>query len=392
MLRYRIIAMMLMFASLSNAQKIKQRSAEFNVDFTKSQLATTHLPIITWLSPAEEITYSKETKINLRAEIKSKREISNVTLFISDSEDQEAISTKEITVNDKMGFIMDETLRLLDGNHVVEIKIENIDGGEVFSRRNIITGEDAIASSFATKRTDYALLFATDNYDSWSNLVNPIDDAKDLEKELETYYGFTTELVENPLQDDVIKKIREYTTEIKFKPQDQLFIFFSGHGHYDETFNEGHVVARDSKVNDPSFNSYNSYNRLRSMIDNIKCDHVLVMLDVCFGGTFDESLSRGGAGALYEDQARMEFVTSKLRFKTRKFVTSGGKTYVSDGIPGKHSPFTKRVLEALRSYGGQDKILTYNELLGFVEKAKPTPHYGSFGDNEPGSDFMFIIK
>lgn len=391
MVRLKIIAMMLMFAGLTNAQNIKQRSAEFSVDYTKSQLVSTHLPIITWLSPAEEITHSKETTITLRAEIKSKQDVSKVMLSISTARDQEAITTKEVPFSSKKEFIIDETLRLLDGEHFVEIKVENIDGGEVFSSRQIITGEHAIASSFATERTDYALLIATDKYDSWSNLVNPIDDAKTLAKELELYYGFKTELVENPLQDDMIKKIREYTTEIKFKPQDQLFIFFAGHGHYDETFNEGHVVASDSKTNDPSFNSYNSYNRLRSMINNIKCDHVLVMLDVCFGGTFDESLSRGKEG-IYEDLARMDYLTTKLKFKTRKFVTSGGKTYVSDGIPGQHSPFTNRVLEALRSFGGQDKILTYNELLGFVEKAKPAPHYGSFGDNEPGSDFMFIIK
>lgn len=391
MLRIKIIVIMLMFTFMASAQNIKQRSEEFSVDYTKTELVSTYLPVVTWLSPVEEVTHSKETEIRLRAEIKSKQDVKKVSFIVSSGRIQDVISTKEIAFNNKNEFIIEETLRLLDGDNFVEIKIENIDGGVIFSRRSIVAGEDAIASSFSTDRTDYALLIATDKYDTWSDLVNPIDDARTLAHELETYYGFKTELVENPLQDEMIKKIREYTTDIKFKPQDQLFIFFAGHGHYDETFNEGHVVASDSKMNDPSFNSYNSYNRLRSMIDNINCDHTLVMLDVCFGGTFDETLSRGGEN-VYQDLARMEYVTTKLGFKTRKFVTSGGKTYVSDGIPGKHSPFTKRVLEALRSFGGQDKILTYNELLGFVEKAKPSPHYGSFGANEPGSDFMFILR
>jgi len=390
MVAIRIITVMLMSACLANAQNIKQKSEEFNVDFTKSDLVATRLPSITWLSPAEEETHSREKKINLRAEVTSTQDVKKVTLAIRKGVGKKPIATKELAIENNREFIIDESLILLDGDNIVELSIENIDGGEVFSSRHIIAGEEAIASSFAMDRTDYALLIATDKYDSWSDLVNPIDDAQTLANELEKYYGFKTELVENPLQDEVIKKIREYTTEIEFKPQDQLFIFFAGHGHYDETFNEGHVVASDSKTNDPSFNSYNSYNRLRSMINNINCDHVLVMLDVCFGGTFDESLSRGEG--VYQDQARMDYITTKLGFKTRKFVTSGGKTYVSDGIPGKHSPFTQRVLEAFRSFGGQDKILTYNELLGFVEKSKPTPHYGNFGDNEPGSDFMFIIR
>lgn len=390
MLRIKIITTMLMCACLANAQNIKQRSEEFIVDYSKSNLISTRLPVITWLTPAEEETQSKNDRITLRVEIKSDPDVSKVVLRVRNGKDVRPIGIKEVNFDDNNTFLIDQVLRLMDGDNIIEISVANVEGGEVFSKRLVVAGDKAIASSFAQNRTDYALLIATDKYESWSDLVNPIDDAKSLAKELETYYGFKTELVKNPLQDEVIEKIREYTTEIKFKPQDQLFIFFAGHGHYDETFNEGHVVATDSKVNDPSFNSYNSYNRLRSMINNIKCDHTMVMLDVCFGGTFDETLGRGDQ--IYSDIARTDYITTKLGFKTRKFVTSGGKTYVSDGIPGKHSPFTKRVLEALRSFGGQDKILTYNELLSYIEKAKPAPHYGSFGDNEPGSDFMFIVK
>ncbi len=67
-------------------------------------------------------------------------------------------------------------------------------------------------------------------------------------------------------------------------------------------------------------------------------------MDVCFGGTFDQSLaSSRGLDDEYKEKSPAEFITQKLTYKTRKFLTSGGKQYVSDGIPGKHSPFARAV-------------------------------------------------
>ena len=388
-----ILALSLIMYGYLSAQNISARTNEFKVNYKPgAEPINTYLPTISWLSPAEELSQSKELKLNIMAQIKSDFEISSVVISLMDTPDDKPNATKEIVIKpgEKFVMIVDQTLFLKAGNNYIQLEVTNVDGATSIDHRIITAGEDAIASAFAGNRKDYALLFAADKYDEWSDLVNPIDDASTIQAELTKYYGFETELVTNASQDQVIEKIREYTTQKQFNPQDQLFILFAGHGHYDDTFNEGYVVARNSLKNDPSFNSYISYNRLRSLINNIDCDHILVMLDVCFGGTFDESLRRGED--IYSDQARMDFIVTKLGYKTRKFVTSGGKTYVSDGIPGKHSPFTRRILEALRNFGGSDRVLTYNELLSYIEKVRPTPHYGNFGDNEPGSDFMFIIK
>src|SRR6185312_17037844 len=92
-------------------------------------------------------------------------------------------------------------------------------------------------------RKDYALLFATDKYDHWDDLVNPVDDAHAIARELKEKYGFTVELIENPTVETIWEKLREYN-ERKFAPQDQLMVFFAGHGHYDESFGEGFVVAK----------------------------------------------------------------------------------------------------------------------------------------------------
>jgi Caspase domain len=75
-----------------------------------------------------------------------------------------------------------------------------------------------------SERHDYALLFASNEYDSWQPLINPIPDAEAIAQELKDNYGFQTELVRNATRERVLMKLREYSKK-SFKPSDQLFIF-----------------------------------------------------------------------------------------------------------------------------------------------------------------------
>jgi uncharacterized caspase-like protein len=251
-------------------------------------------------------------------------------------------------------------------------------------------GKTAIADAIAIDRKDYALLFATDQYDHWTDLVNPIDDANSIAQVLKSKYGFQTEVIENPSLDEVFIKLSEYAQR-KFKPQDQLMIFFAGHGYFDESFGEGFVVAKNSLENDKAKTTYISHNRLRGIISNIPSEHIFLAMDVCFGGTFDPVIA-GARGMESGETTDAEFLVRKLNERTRKYLTSGGKEYVSDGIPGKHSPFTLKLLQALTDGGGSDRILTLTEIKTYVEKLKPEPRIGSFGDDKPTSDFVFVRK
>lgn len=243
-----------------------------------------------------------------------------------------------------------------------------------------------------TRGTDRAILFATNIYDSFSELVNPVIDATTIAEELQTSYFVQTELIVNPTLKEAIEKIREYA-KLEYSPNDNLLIFFAGHGIYDEVFKEGYVISRDSKSDDVAKTSYLSHSNLRTMINNIPCNHVLLVMDVCFGGTFDPLVAaKSRAADLYTEVTNEEFIQRKKKYKTRLYLTSGGKEYVPDGRPGHHSPFARKFLEAMRNYGGNDGILTMNEIIQYVEKVEPQPRFGEFGDNEPGSDFILLVK
>ncbi|MEX1241293.1 MAG: caspase family protein [Cyclobacteriaceae bacterium] len=378
------------------AQNVSTRTNEFEVDFSDpKKLMYTTIPVINWVSPVPETNYAQEMKFKIEIEIESDKPLKNITIYIKENEltASRGMTSVKPEPGQELKMVVVKTLTLMEGENLLEVVAENIDGQKTISQRKVHIGSAGLADAIKLDRTDFALVFATDQYDNWSDLVNPIFDSKTIANELKTTYGYKVELVENATQDLILKKLREYA-EKKYKPLDQVFIFFAGHGTYDQTFGEGFVVTRESQVNDLGKTTYLSHNRLRSIVNNIQCDHIFLAMDVCFGGTFDAALasSRGGEEEVYREQGKAEFITRKLTYKTRRYLTSGGKTYVSDGIPGKHSPFAKNFIEALRSRGGRDGVLTLPELYTFVERLKIQPRFGEFGDNAPGSDFIFVAK
>ena len=259
---------------------------------------------------------------------------------------------------------------------------------DVLEKKTEKKSDDSTSTIIVSK----ALIFATNIYDSFSELVNPVIDASTIAEELKDNYFVDAEIITNPTLSQTIEKIREYA-KLRYNPTDNLLIIFAGHGMYDEVFKEGYVISSDSKSDDVAKTSYLSHSNLRTMINNIPCNHILLVMDVCFGGTFDPIIaSKSRAADLYAEVTNDEFIQRKQKYKTRLYLTSGGKEYVPDGRPGHHSPFARKFLEALRNYGGPDGLLTINEIIQFIEKVEPQPRFGEFGDNEPGSDFLLIAK
>jgi hypothetical protein len=388
-MRITTILIFLITLSVCRAQNFSGKTNDIVLN-TKKPASTvkTDLPMITWISPRQEYTNSQNPTVEVEATVHTTVRLKSLRVAIGDGVATRGEKPLEITEGQTIKI--KQTLRLMDGQNLVRIIAENIDGGIVTSSRSVLVGKDAIADAVAIDRKDYILLFATDQYDHWTDLVNPIDDATSIARVLKEKYGFETEILENPNQDDVYNKLREYA-ERHFKPQDQLMIFFAGHGYFDDTFGEGFVVAKNSLENDNAKTSYISHNRLRGILQNIPCEHIFLAMDVCFGGTFDPVIA-SSRGMDSGESTDAEFLVRKLGQRTRKYLTSGGKEYVSDGIPGKHSPFTLKLLEAFSNGGGSDRILTISELKTYVEKLRPEPRQGSFGDDKPESDFVFVSK
>ncbi|HTH58410.1 MAG TPA: caspase family protein [Cyclobacteriaceae bacterium] len=378
-----------------SAQNVSTRTNEFEVDFSDpKKLANSVIPVINWITPTAETNFAGEQKYKIKFEIESATPIKNITITIKESAESVSrgmLNIQPATEEEKHKSVVEKNVTLMDGENVIEIVAENTDGVKTVSHRSVRVGTTGLADASKLDRTDYAILFTTNDYDNWPDLVNPVKDGRAIADELRKNYGSRVEVIEGGTQSEILKKLREYA-EKKYKPLDQVFIFFAGHGQFDQTFGEGYVVTKESQANDEAKTTYLSHNRLRTIINNIPCEHVFLAMDVCFGGTFDQAIAHRGMDEDYKEASQAEMVTRKLTYKTRRYLTSGGKEYVPDGRPGMNSPFARKFLEALRSRGGKDGILTLGEINTYVEALKPQPRAGEFGDNAPGSDFIFVVK
>jgi hypothetical protein len=383
-----IILGFLAINSLS-AQIVSSRTNEIEVAFRGDEKTTSYAQI-KWISPRLEYTNFEEGRIEIKAEVTSQFALEKVMLHIKKGPTKTMFASRTVGIDDPNKVNLDMTMKVFEGETWLELEVTTIDGSITRDIRNVKVGMDAIGDAVMADRKDYALLFGTNKYDNWSDLVNPVFDVESIGKELEERYGFKVEIIIDPEQNEVMTKLREYA-QINYKPQDQLLIFFAGHGQYDDVFGEGFLVAKNSLRNDVSKNSYISHNRIRSNINNIPCEHIFLSMDVCFGGTFDPILASTRSAA-YEDTDDREYLVRKLSKKTRKYLTSGSKEYVSDGVAGGHSPFARNMLEALKSNGGEDRILILSEITTYMERLKSTPRFGAFGEDENGSDFVFIAR
>jgi uncharacterized caspase-like protein len=265
------------------------------------------------------------------------------------------------------------------------------------SRARIATAPPAPLSGVA-KGKDYALFFATGTYadKGFAELANPVRDAETLAGTLAEKYGFERpEVVANPKYVQILETLKRYK-ERQYADGDQLFIFFAGHGVYDEDVRDGFLAAADSLSDAvPGSGNLLQFSNLRAIADNIPCKHVFLVIDACFSGTFDLRVAQAESRAGPDPDIKkpeQEYVQAKMRYRTRKFLTSGRKETVSDGLPGEHSPFARALLEMLRDYSDRGRLLTFRKMIADLVQARPEPCSGTFGHDDPGSDFIFLPR
>lgn len=379
---------------MSQTTTIKKETNKMYVDITdvKANLKEGEISFV-WLNPVDMVSVSYSAQLTIRLGVYSNTPVAKFAILVNNMPNTPTRGFKMATSTgfDKFDKYIEAPITLSDGDNKIQIVVSNEFGTTANDFRAI---NYKAASEEALVRTDYALLFATDIYNEWDNLVNPVNDAETIADELEKYYGFKVDLVTNATTEEIMYKIREYGKK-SYLPYDQLLIFFAGHGQYDDVYKEGYIVGKNSKKSDVTKSTYLAHSQLRNAIENIPTEHTLLVMDACFGGTFDPLISKAssrGGESVYDEISQNEYIKRKLRIKTRQYITSGGKEYVPDGVAGMHSPFARKFIEALRSYGGKDKILNISEVRSFVEKINPEPRGGEFGSNKPGSDFIFIVK
>jgi tetratricopeptide (TPR) repeat protein len=248
------------------------------------------------------------------------------------------------------------------------------------------------------ERKNHALFFCTDQYKdstAWDPLKNAISDGEALAAILHDKYGFDTLVHRNLGLDALIAEIKKTFKDTYYQADDHLFLFFAGHGYFDETVKMGSLVTHDTKKGKDA--SYFSYTLLEKYLaDNHPCKHIFLVIDACFSGTFFESIAmrgdtlsrhRGGTPT-DEDGFIRESITVRegTRYASRHALTSSGKETVSDG--SRYSPFAEKLLELLRT--SESSVLTPADFEQATRSLNPAPKLSTFKGHEVGGNFFLL--
>ena len=232
----------------------------------------------------------------------------------------------------------------------------------------------------------YALIIGNNDYmnSGWQDLTTPKGDALMVDKVLREKYGFKTKVLQNATYSEILKALSEYQKDLS--GNDNLLIYYAGHGQLDEANNRGFWVPVDGDFDKPI--NWISNLIIADYLISIQARHILVIADSCYSGT----LTRG---ALESSNMSKEALKTMLAKRTRTALTSGDIQPVLDAGGGNHSVFAKALFDALNS---NSQLLAGQKLHSDVYdtvtlKVEQIPQYAPirFAGHESG-DFLFVPK
>lgn len=234
-----------------------------------------------------------------------------------------------------------------------------------------------------------ALFVATNDYKHYPKLYTPIADARALAKLLREDYDWNTTVLENPTCGQFLKAWSDLRSQ-KFDEQDEVMVYVAGHGMFDESVGVGRLVFADAEPGDIS--KCLSYWDLKGMLEQTKCNHVLLVLDVCHGGTFLENVRASAAQTrAADDEPKLQtskVFERKMKWKSRKVLASSETESVSDGV--EHSPFAAGLLTILGKRNLNSGYISFSNVTSGVAKIPPGPVSGDFSSDFSNGDFYFV--
>ena len=232
---------------------------------------------------------------------------------------------------------------------------------------------------------NYCLLIGAQNYEDINipSLENPIQDAVRLKLILKKDYDFeegTIFTLFNPGANDVKRKLLELITVIQ--PEDNLLIFYAGHGIWVEKEKKGYWLLVDAKRNDSA--TWLQNKDVLNLIAKLPSRHTLLITDACFSGGVFKTRSIGK-----DAPAALKTINEKI---SRVAITSGNDTEVPD-----ESVFMKYLVKALTE--NKEKYLTAQKMFitqimeAVMTETKTEPRYGTLElAGHIGGDYIFAKK
>jgi WD40 repeat protein len=292
------------------------------------------------------------------------------------------INGKETPVRENGNFLIHLPLSM--GDNFVNIEVTDVNDN-ISLRKFVITRKNAEGEEYnPVLAKNYLLVIGINSYQFWPKLNNAVKDVNDISSVLMSRYNFDFSNI-TILKDEQATRSNIYNSMRglieKISPQDNLVVYFSGHGFFDDLLNEGYWIPVDAHVN--STGEYISNTEILKVLGSINSQHTFLVADACF------------SGALFAD-AHRGYTENVEKFRSRWGLTSGRLEVVSDGAVGTNSPFAQRFLEFLTN--NQKAKFPVSELIQYVKtQVAEDNHQTPIGNplkalGDEGGEFVFHMK
>lgn len=192
----------------------------------------------------------------------------------------------------------------------------------------------------------HALIIGNNDYRTLPDLATPINDATALAGLLQRRYGFRTTVLMNADRYQILSALN--TLRETLTPDDNLLIYYAGHGELDEVNQRGHWLPVDAERDSTA--NWIPTTAVTDIINIMRAKQVLLVADSCYSGALTRSsVGRLGAGMTADE--RLHWLRTMATRRSRTALTSGGLAPVMDAGGGRHSVFAKALLEVLETNG-----------------------------------------
>lgn len=237
----------------------------------------------------------------------------------------------------------------------------------------------------------YALIIGIDKYKGgWMTLKNAVNDAKAVEAMLTSKYKFDnikTLYNEQATRANIIAEMESLAANAK--EQDNVFIYYSGHGEFKKDMNKGFWVPFDGTTN--STVNYLPNTDVQAYLGGIKSKHSLLVADACFSG----DIFRGNTISVPFEESD-KYYREVHGLTSRQAMTSGGLEPVMDGGKEGHSVFAYYFLKSLKENQSKyfDAGQLYNKIkIPVINNSEQSPNFAPVKNTgDEGGQFLFIKK
>ena len=186
-----------------------------------------------------------------------------------------------------------------------------------------------------------ALVIGNATYRNMPHLETAVNDARAMKDLLEQRYGFRATLLEDASYVDVLAAFSTLREELG--QDDNLVVYYAGHGELDPATGRGYWLPVDADPQDKT--NWISSREISLQLELLPARHVLVIADSCYSGALTRSaLARLDSSSGGGKDVRMSDLVAK---RSRTALTSGGLKPVLDVGGGEHSIFARSLLDAL---------------------------------------------